>query len=371
MASQSIVCASCRATVPYGRLSCPSCGELLASVAGAARRVPAERPAKRTARASRQASTTAAPRATRSAPSVLVDVAPPATAVATAEPVEAPSTDGAGWDAPEPPGTFADGPEWPVERPETPFAVSSAAVDARNGESEASVSLPYVLRPVSPPTAAVSPSPAAGVLPAIPDLPVASPPSAPPEWPVASAPGAYVPPPMITATPAGAPAPARAWAGHPTDPSTSDAAADPARSAGAIMDAARVPEFVGWLAVAGSAMAAVGFVLPWGVTVIGASGVGYFDRWGMAGPFHPIVVLALLGVLGLALVRNPIPLWIRVGLPGLGLGALLIGLGWPYLVALPGAGPGVLVVAIGAIILIVAGIIALVTDRHAVEDRSV
>jgi hypothetical protein len=369
MASQSIVCASCRATVPYGRLSCPSCGELLASVAGAARRVPAERPAKRTTRAERVASTTAAPRASRSAPSVLVDVAPPAVAVATAEPIVAPPTDAAGWDAPEPPATFEAAPEWPDGRPETPFAVAAAVLDDPDEDPEASVSLPYVLRPVAPPPAA-SPPAAAPVPPAFAEWPVPGTPPVAPEWPVASAPGAYVPP-MIAAMPAGAPAPARAWAGHPADTAPSDAAADLARSAAAMIDAARVPEFVGWLAVAGSAMAAVGFVLPWGATVIGAAGVGYFDRWGMAGPFHPIVVLALLGVLGLALVRNPIPLWVRVGLPGLGLGALLIGLGWPYLVALPGTGPGVLVVVIGAIILIVAGIIALVTDRHAVEDRSV
>ena len=32
MSSQSIVCASCNEPVPYGRLSCPSCGALLASV---------------------------------------------------------------------------------------------------------------------------------------------------------------------------------------------------------------------------------------------------------------------------------------------------------------------------------------------------
>ena len=37
MTAQSIVCGTCAAAVPYGRLSCPSCGELLASVAGARR----------------------------------------------------------------------------------------------------------------------------------------------------------------------------------------------------------------------------------------------------------------------------------------------------------------------------------------------
>src|SRR5689334_16543138 len=37
MTAQSIVCGACAAEVPYGRLSCPSCGELLASVAGSRR----------------------------------------------------------------------------------------------------------------------------------------------------------------------------------------------------------------------------------------------------------------------------------------------------------------------------------------------
>ncbi len=35
--AQSIVCGGCGSEVPYGRLSCPECGELLASVAGAIR----------------------------------------------------------------------------------------------------------------------------------------------------------------------------------------------------------------------------------------------------------------------------------------------------------------------------------------------
>src|SRR5688572_15840290 len=39
MSMPSIVCGTCQAPVPYGRLSCPACGELLASVAGAGRRM--------------------------------------------------------------------------------------------------------------------------------------------------------------------------------------------------------------------------------------------------------------------------------------------------------------------------------------------
>lgn len=351
MSSQSIVCASCSAAVPYGRLSCPSCGELLASVAGSARRVPVERPAKRVARP-RTEPATAAARATRSPSSVLIDVEPEVELepelLAVAEPRPA---EDSGWDTPVPATRLDDEPQWPVDQ-----------------RDEASVSLPYVLRPVAPsaapvPSAPVAPAPAPAGAPMLPVAAFAAPA-------LATAPGAYVPP-MLPVDPAGPPAPARAWAGHAAeDPAQADGARSMA-SAAALVDAARIPEFVGWLAVAGSAMAAVGFVLPWGVAIIGASGIDYFDRWGMAGPFHPIMVLALLGVLALALIRNVIPLWLRVGLPGLGMGALLLGLGWPYLFALPGRGPGVLVVAIGAILLIVAGIIALAPDRHADEDRAI
>jgi hypothetical protein len=185
-----------------------------------------------------------------------------------------------------------------------------------------------------------------------------------------NAPGAYVPPLPIEA--AGPPAPARAWAGHPAGSEAASATdATSKTSSDALLDPARLPEFIGWLAVAGSAMAAVGFLLPWGISVIGASGVDYFDRWGMAGPFHPLVVLAVLAILGLAMVPNPVPLWVRVGLPGLALGALLLGLAWPYLLYLPGTGPGVIVVAIGALILLVAGIAALASDRHANAERGV
>jgi len=312
MSSQSIVCANCGAAVPYGRLSCPACGELLASVAGAARPAVADRAPKRATRATRP---------TPAAPSILVDVAP---------------------DEPEP--------EWPKSLPTTPRAIGTTGTTDTTGTTvQGDSRAPQAFQPASALVAAAA---------------VAAPP-------VATAPGAYVPP-VLPAVPAGPPAPARAWAGHPaSDAATQDTAEPSTSGAGALVDAARLPEFVGWLAVAGSAMAAVGFLLPWGISVIGASGVGYFDRWGLAGPFHPLVVLGLLTVLGLALVRNPVPLWIRGGLAGLGLGALLLGLVWPYLLGLPGTGPGVLVVAVGAIILGVAGVVALVMDRHATEDRAV
>jgi hypothetical protein len=339
MSSKAIVCAACNAAVPYGRLSCPACGELLASVAGAPRR----------AVAGASAAAKRASRASRATPSVLVDVSPAPVAeapVAGRSAVEAPVA--------EPPVAQAAPVAQAVPAVVKPVDAGSSMTDAAPGWPVADPQWPEA-RPQWRNERAPTPLP-----------PVASVTS--PS--LANAPGAYVRP-VLPATPVGPPAPARAWAGHPAG---NEAAADTdARrsSAGVLVDPARLNEFIGWLAVAGSAMAAVGFLLPWGISVIGASGVDYFDRWGLAGPFHPLIVLGVLAILALALIPNPVPPWIRVGLPGLGLGALLLGLVWPYLLALPGTGPGVIVVALGAIILIAAGIAALVTDRHAAEDRSV
>lgn len=372
MSSKAIVCTACGATVPYGRLSCPACGELLASVAGAARKVVATAPTKRA-------------RASRSTPSVLVDVAP-AEAVSPA-PVEA-AGPVASAGAASAAGKFADLPaaasqdwdipaDWAVPGPQGGLLDDAPAPPnvARPGPSFVDPDRPVTLGhsangdgrqqdDVEPqwPVAAThwredrAPAPAPAVA-------LVTSPS------LANAPGAYVPP--LPATPAGPPAPARAWAGHPGEdaPAATDAPAKP--TSDLILDRARLTEFISWLAVAGSAMAAVGFLLPWGMSVIGATGIDYVDRWGLAGPFHPVVVLGVLAVLGAALVPNPVPMWIRTGLPGLGLGALLLGLIWPYLLYLPGTGPGVVVVALGAVILLAAGIAALVADRHAPEDEAV
>ena len=287
MSVQPIVCDACGSEVPYGRLSCAQCGQLLASVAGVHR----------------------------------------------ASPIGATE--------------HADG-----DGPTTTLPGAGAPVATRP--------LPPVLADVGPRVRAA-------------DRPVA-----------AATPGAYVPPPVFAADfpsmPAAVPAPARAWAGtngSDADVVTPTGSASPAEGAGRSLgsiDAAKVEEFAGWLAVAGSALAAVGFLLPWSDSVVGASGVGYFDRWGLAGPGHPLVVLGLLGVLALGVVRNPVPVWVRVGLPGLGLGALLIGLVWPYQLGPLGADPGALAVTVGAVMLVAAGIIALAgrrSDRHAEHDQSV
>ena len=91
----------------------------------------------------------------------------------------------------------------------------------------------------------------------------------------------------------------------------------------------------------------------------------------MANPSHLLVVLALLAVLGLAIVANPIPTWIRTCAAGLVLGGLLVGLTWPYLVGPLGAGPGVMAIFVGGLMLGAAGILDLVEARHAASEPAV
>ena len=100
-------------------------------------------------------------------------------------------------------------------------------------------------------------------------------------------------------------------------------------------------ELAGWLVAAGSAMAALGFVLPWSVAVIGARGYGgYLDGWGLASPTHVIALAVVLLTLALGVVKTTVPAWLRTGVLGLALGGLLIGLTWPYAIGPLGAGIG-------------------------------
>lgn len=326
--TQSIECSACGATVPYGRLSCAECGEMLASVAGA-RRGEIARADSRTDDARTDDE--------RAVPGVLHDA-------------DAPSATGAGRRPdPAPPPNIVSGASW---------AADTDGFEALLSETSA------------PATAAAS---ATGSM-----------------TPAVATPGAYVPPtPTGAATlataaatpgtfPAGPPAPARAWAGYTAadagvaagdasagDEATSD---DPL----ALLSGARAGEFVRWLAIAGSALAVAGMILPWsGVSVIGAGGVGYFDRWGLAGPGHLLVTAFILVVLAVALLRDRVPAWLGLGLPGLMLGGLLVGLTWPYLLGPLGGQLGAVAVALGGILLIAGGVAALVIDRHARGGRLV
>jgi hypothetical protein len=89
------------------------------------------------------------------------------------------------------------------------------------------------------------------------------------------------------------------------------------------------------------------------------------DTWGLAGPLHPILCLAALVTFALAAVPNPVAAWFRSGLLSLTMGALLIGVAWPYVVGPLGAGPGVILVAVGGLLLVTAGVTTGVIHRHA------
>ncbi len=313
MATQSIVCGSCAAAVPYGRLSCPSCGELLASVAGG-RRV----------------------------------VAGAVTGGATAVSL---------WDAAADAPSKRPHPD-PVPDPEPAWRTEPSVLMPVQGATWASDAAGSVglAMPLAAPGAYVPPR----VVPSAPTAPSTG--SQPMIAPASSA----------VSIPAGPAAPARTWAGHGPGAATAHGAASSVASDASDDAPGRLAEFVRWVAVAGSALAAVGFLLPLASSVIGATGVGYLDRAGLAGPAHIVVVAALLGVLAAALAGERIPLWIRVGLPGLGFGALLVGLVWPYvLVEALQAGPGAYAILAGALLLLVSGIVSLVADRHGGFDPSV
>lgn len=366
--TQSVVCGECGATMPVGRLSCPGCGAMLATVAGVGRRIMGG------------ASGVAVATAPLPEPDPLDEILP----------MELP------WAGPLTSDAELDlGLDGMMDAPDSPEAAlhGSASDDAiddffdmPDGDSGlddgASIEMPVVETSAAF-TSAGGRSAGGAVVGTATGV-----------TPGAPTPGSYVPPmpagtgmtsPAVATSPAGAAAPARAWAGYAdrsadphysnghltdTDRATTDADVDPV--ARKVIDLAGAKEFVGWLAVAGSMLAIVGFLLPWSsITVIGSSGVGYLDRWGLAGPWHVLAVLGLIGLLAAAIMRDRVPPWAGIGLPGLGLGALLVGLVWPYLVGPLAGSLGAMAVGLGALLCVAAGIAAIVVDRHASPDPGV
>jgi hypothetical protein len=136
--------------------------------------------------------------------------------------------------------------------------------------------------------------------------------------------------------------------------------------------AARYVEIAGWFVIVGATMTTLGFLLPWSRVVIGAAHIGgYFDSWGLASPTHMLVLAGVLVVLGLGIVRTPIPAWLRTGVLGLATGGVLIGLVWPYIVGPLGANVGALVTGLGGLALAIGGVLASWATRHELEEPSV
>jgi hypothetical protein len=128
----------------------------------------------------------------------------------------------------------------------------------------------------------------------------------------------------------------------------------------------------GWLVTIGSAIALVGFLLPWAPFMLGAKAAGgYTDGWGLATPSHLLAVALVALTLGLSFVPNRISAWLRSGALGLVVGGLLVGLAWPYLLVLPGAGIGVMAVAFAGALVAAGGLLAVRPRRHAGDQRAV
>jgi hypothetical protein len=124
-------------------------------------------------------------------------------------------------------------------------------------------------------------------------------------------------------------------------------------------------ELPGWLAIAGSAIAAVSFLMPWSRDgVIGAAGSAYFDRWGLANAGYLPLVLAALGLLAVNGIPNPIPNWIRAGLAPIAIGGILFGLDWAYQTRPFSDGLGVTLLLVASLVLMVGGMLGVRSGRH-------
>lgn len=319
MMTKTIDCAGCGASVAYGRLSCPACGALLASVTGAIG---------------------PRPRATGSAEDPEADLAPASaasmTSAVTSEPVAA-----------SPPASARTSAPLPAP------ATAAAAFIAAPSPGLASGSAQR-----SPGPAQQSPGPAQQ--------------SAPPRPTVAHQAPAFAA--------AGAQATAPAWPadirssgpGPGPGPDSAEQGTNSTRSWARPLDVARLSEIAGLLILVGAAMATLGFLLPWSRVVIGAGPYGgYLSTWGLASPTHLLVFLAVLALLAMAVVPSRIPAWLAFGVGGLGLGGLLLGLAWPYVVGPLGAGVGTLLVAMAGLALVAGGTLTMWLSRHADDEPAV
>lgn len=309
--TRKIRCTDCGEAVPYGRLSCPSCGTLLASVTGAARHAPS-------------------PSAAIETP---IDVGV-AAATDTADPA---------------PAVAASATAAPALQPRAPKPAAPRPVAQRSASHRTLVPT-TVVRTVTAGASAFMPATAGATA------------------------GAAV------ATGAG-------WSRHDPTPSTpaeivgtasdtvaSDADPDEAPALGFFavsLDRGRVDAGLEWAAAIGAGLVAVAMLLPWSRSVIGSSGVGYFDSWGLAGPGHVLLLVGSLVVLAFAVVPTSIPIWVSRGVGALVLGVFALGLTWPYAVGPLGGGVGVVVTLIGALVLIVTGLVAEWHTRHAPDEPPV
>jgi hypothetical protein len=327
MATRTVVCPECAEPLPYGRLACPSCGALLASVAGAGRRID-------------------------------LPVADEVAEEPLLAPEEDPSPEPAA-DAPAPPPTWPEPPEIPSVLGEWTGPDWSDGVDESPGADHVEET------PVESAVAAEEPAAeVAGVA----DI----------EEPYVPA-GAYMPPsavlaPEVSAAPLSAAA-SSAAASSAAGPSAVSSARP--RRPGSAPLLADLPldapdDLPGWLVVAGAAAGAIGFFLPWAHRVIGASGDGYLSSWGFGALMNVPIFIAVFVTLVLAVMPTRVPAWLRTSVLPLVVGGLVIGTVWPYVLYGPLNGRlGSVIEVFAGLLLVFGGVLALRAVRHAGAPPSV
>ncbi len=363
MTATSVVCPDCGSPVAPGRLSCQSCGTLLASVVGSSRREPwAATPASlpeidedRPLASARPPEPALTPEPVSAAP-VEAPPAPkrgprrltrPKAPSAPAAPAKARYVKSAPAD-PMPPidQTALFGPVPTVAPPilqswseQVPATNGSAGVDHEPVPSRA--------------TAAAATTATAGTVAGSYLAPSAT----------------YVAP--VTPRPPQAPAWPGATRSVPPVPASDGNGASSSIARGVTASPTADAEAVGsrrltdWLTIGGSVLVIVSFFLPWATDgVIGSRGQGFTADWGLANPGHLLMIAAAAAVLILHVVQNPVPVWFRSGALPLLVGGILAGLAFAYYARPAGGGAGVAVLLAGALVLIGGGILACRPERH-------
>jgi len=344
--TRKIRCTDCGEPVPYGRLSCPSCGTLLASVAGGVRHGTAASPptdgSAGTSGDAEEAMTDEAAAATAAMAARVTDPAP-AAASTTTDSTAATSTVASASASTSP----KDAGPAPTLQPREPKKAAPRTPAQRTASSRTLVPT-TVVRTV---TAAFAPAAA----------PVTATATA-----GAASPGA--------ASLAGWSVPSPSMASGVASADTSGVAEAPEHERGPgffdldHLDLARVRAGLEWATALGSGLVAISLLLPWSRSVIGSAGVNsYFDSWGVAGPGHVLVLAWAIVLLGASILPNRAPTWVTRAVAPLTLGVFVLGLVWPYAVGPLGGQIGVVLAVIAAVVLIVSGLVGEWVTRHAAD----
>ena len=411
MATKRVACPECSATVPYGRLSCPTCGTLLASVAGSTRRV-SVRPSGRRSRGQATGAvassglTETAEAGQDDGPSSVGTRPPPGESrsgnqEAPPEPAW-PETNGletkeifrqarvGSFPAPHPtngatpaaaiPDVLHDwaGPVPSVAARETvstgpgravrDFMASAAGAVATLGRSAVEATAPVANgRPIAgaylaPSATRMVPLHAGGRIESVQRVVSAPAVPGPNRW--------Y----SVPDAPADAPAPARV-AGGPAL-SVSASSGSERSDSGSPADRVLTPGQAGalsdlpfaapngpseWAIAVGSGLSAVAVVLPWAKNGVAGAQLssGYLGQWGLANPAYLLLLAAGLALLLITILPNRLPRAIReVTLPFV-FGGFLIGLAWSYATGPFGTGLGVGTMLVGSGLIVTGGALGL------------